>query len=93
MGILKFVKHLYPAGKIAEKAMWRSVFLCIWHCIFNADSTKPPSSSVTSDFPDWVCDQSILLLQYEVKEKVDNKDSFIIFMAQSHWFENAMLFK
>ena len=36
----------YPAGKIAEKAMWRSVFLCIGHCIFNADSTKTPSSSL-----------------------------------------------
>ena len=36
-----------PVGKIAEKAMWRSVFLCIWHCIFNADLTKTPSSSVT----------------------------------------------
>ena len=38
---------ILPAGKIAEKAMWRSLFLCIWHCISNADSTKTPSSSVT----------------------------------------------
>ena len=38
---------LYPAGKITEKAMWRSVFLTIWHRILNADSTKTPSSSVT----------------------------------------------
>ena len=36
-----------PAGKIAEKAMWRSVFLCIWYYIFNADSIKTPYSSVT----------------------------------------------
>ena len=35
------------AGKIAEKAMRRSVFLTIWHRILNADSTKTPSSSVT----------------------------------------------
>ena len=27
-----------PAGKIAEKEMWRSVFLTIWHRILNADS-------------------------------------------------------
>ena len=38
---------LYPAGKIAEKAMWRSVFLTILHRILNADSTKTPSSSIT----------------------------------------------
>ena len=31
----------------AEKAMWRSVFLTIWHRILNSDSTKTPSSSVT----------------------------------------------
>ena len=36
-----------PAGKIAEKAVWRSVFLTIKHCILNADSTKTHSSSVT----------------------------------------------
>ena len=36
-----------PARKIAEKAMWRSVFLTIWDCILNAASTKTPSSSVT----------------------------------------------
>ena len=36
-----------PAGKIAEKAMRRSVFLTTWHRILNADSTKTPSSSVT----------------------------------------------
>ena len=34
----------YPAGKIAEKAMWRSVFLTIWHRILHSDSTKTPSS-------------------------------------------------
>ena len=33
----------YPAGKIAEKAVWRSAFLTIWHCILNADSTKTHS--------------------------------------------------
>ena len=37
----------YPAGKISEKAMRRSVFLTIWHRILNADSTKTPSSIVT----------------------------------------------
>ena len=36
-----------PAGKIAEKAVLRSVFLTIWHRILNADSTKTLSSSVT----------------------------------------------
>ena len=36
-----------PAGKIVEKAMWRSVLLTIWHRILNADLTKTPSSSVT----------------------------------------------
>ena len=40
-------KEYFPAGKIAEKAVWRSVFLTIWHCILNADSTKTHSSSVT----------------------------------------------
>ena len=39
--------HPFPAGKIAEKAMWRSIFLTIWHRMLNADSTKTPSSSVT----------------------------------------------
>ena len=39
-----------PAGKIAEKAMWRSVFLTIWHRILNGDSTKTPSFSV---LPAW----------------------------------------
>ena len=34
-----------PAGKIAEKTVWRSVFLTIWHRILNADLTKTPSSS------------------------------------------------
>ena len=36
-----------PAGKIAEKPVWRSVFLTKWHCILNADSTKTHSSGVT----------------------------------------------
>ena len=27
--------------------MWWNVFLCIWYCILNADSTKTHSSSVT----------------------------------------------
>ena len=36
-----------PGGKIAEKAVWRCVFLTIWHRILNADSTKTHSSSVT----------------------------------------------
>ena len=37
-----------PAGKIAEKAVWRSAFWTIWHCVLNTDSTKTHSSSVTS---------------------------------------------
>ena len=41
-----------PAGKIAEKSVWRSVFLTIWHCILNVDSTKIHSSSVTFQ---WFC--------------------------------------
>ena len=46
---------IFPVGKIAEKAMWQSVFLCIWHCIFNADSTKTPSPVLLfSDFAGWV---------------------------------------
>ena len=36
-----------PAGKIAEKAVWRSAFWTIWQCILNADSTKTHSSGVT----------------------------------------------
>ena len=32
---------------VAEKAVWRSVFLCIWHCILSADSTKMHSFIVT----------------------------------------------
>ena len=43
------------AGKIAEKAMWRSVFLTIWHRILNANSTKTPSSSVTIQRPTITC--------------------------------------
>ena len=45
--ILLSISLSLPAGKIVEKAMWRSVFLTIWHRILNADSTKTPSSSVT----------------------------------------------
>ena len=36
-----------PAGKFAEKAVCRSVFLSKWRCISNADSTKTHSYSVT----------------------------------------------
>ena len=35
------------AGKNAEIAMWRSVFLCIWHCILSADLTETHSSSIS----------------------------------------------
>ena len=41
------MKSHFPAGKIAEKAMRRSLFLIIWHRVLNADSTKTHSSSVT----------------------------------------------
>ena len=44
---LHIILFIFPAGKIAEKAMWRSVFLTIWHRILNADSTKTHFSSVT----------------------------------------------
>ena len=36
--MIPFIDH--PAGKFAEKAVWRSVFLTKWHCILNANSTK-----------------------------------------------------
>jgi len=29
-----------PVGKIAEKAVCRSVFLTMWHCILSAELTK-----------------------------------------------------
>ena len=44
-------QFIYPAGKIAEKAVWRSVFWTIWHCILSANSTKTHSSDV---FAGWV---------------------------------------
>ena len=44
---LFLVSNTFPAGKITEKAIWRSVILTIWHRILNADSAKTPSSSVT----------------------------------------------
>jgi len=31
---------VYPVGKIAEKAVCRSGFLGIWHCILSAELTK-----------------------------------------------------
>ena len=35
--------------------MWRSVFLCLWHYILNANSTKTPSSVLLfSSFAGWV---------------------------------------
>ena len=39
---------IHPVKRSVEecKKYYRSVFLCIWHCIFNADSTKILSSSV-----------------------------------------------
>jgi len=30
----------HPVGKIAEKAVFRSVFLTIWHCVLSAELTK-----------------------------------------------------
>jgi len=30
----------FPVGKIAEKAVCKSVFLTIWHCILSAELTK-----------------------------------------------------
>ena len=33
--------------EIAEKAVWWSVFLCMWYCILDTDSTKTHSSRVT----------------------------------------------
>jgi len=33
----------FPVGKIAEKAVYRSVFLTIWHCILSAELTKTHS--------------------------------------------------
>ena len=42
-----------------EKAVRRSVFLCIWHCILNADSTKlTPPVLLFSDFVGWVLNHS-----------------------------------
>ena len=34
-------------NELAQKAVWRGVFLTIWHRILNADSTKTHSSGVT----------------------------------------------
>jgi len=31
---------LFPVGKVADKAVCRSVFLTIWHCILNVELTK-----------------------------------------------------
>jgi len=31
---------MYPVGKIPEKAVCRSVFLTMWHCIFSAHSFR-----------------------------------------------------
>ena len=45
-----FVVHVTNSridDKITEKAVWKSAFLCIQLCIFNADSTKTHSSTVT----------------------------------------------
>ena len=43
-----------PAGKIAVKAMWMSVFLTIWHGLLNADSTNlTPPVLLFSDFAGW----------------------------------------
>ena len=51
----------FPAGKFAEKAVWRSVFLTKRHCILNADSIKTHSSS---DFAGWV-HSVVLEFKYE----------------------------
>ena len=46
--LLKRVTHFsYPIGKIAEKAMWRSVLMCVEEYILDADSTKTHSSGAT----------------------------------------------
>ena len=41
------ISRSIPTGKIAEKVVWRSVFLCTHHYILNADSTRTHSSAVT----------------------------------------------
>ena len=45
--ILKIDERRYFYLLIEGKAVWRSVFLTVQHCILNADSTKTPSSGVT----------------------------------------------
>jgi len=41
---LYIVVTYIPVGKIAEKAVYRSVFFTTWHCIFSAELTKKRTS-------------------------------------------------
>jgi len=45
--------NLYPVGNIPEKAVSRSVFLTIWHCILSAKLIKA-LSFFFGDFAHWV---------------------------------------
>jgi len=40
MRSLQKFKRTFPVGKIAEKAVCKSVFLTIWHCNVSAELTK-----------------------------------------------------
>jgi len=42
-----------PVGKIAEKAVCKSVFLTIWHGILSAELTKTHSFRLLGDFAHW----------------------------------------
>jgi len=45
---------MIPVGKIAERAVCRSVFLTICHCILNAEFTKTHSFRLSfGDFTHW----------------------------------------
>ena len=68
-----------PAGKIAEKAVWMSVLLTMWHCILNADSTKTHPSSVTFW---WFCRLgSTTYSRISTTETIDEKSVCLIEMS------------
>jgi len=53
--LLILLNNPYSVGKIAVKAVRRSVFLIIWQCIFSAELTKTHSFRLFfDDFANWV---------------------------------------
>jgi len=53
--IIYVLHRAFPVGKIAEKAVCRSVFLTIWYCILSVELTKNAHLQTVFCFFWWFC--------------------------------------